>query len=106
MPDMTLAEALALADQDSPLPHLAGQALKVLRSHVAASRWRPLSTAPTDGTYIIGLDPDFIGDADVSACQIVRFDDGAWRYAGGEYTHCAQFWCALPTLALPRVCAS
>jgi hypothetical protein len=32
---MTLAEALALADQDSPLPHLAGQALKVLRAHVS-----------------------------------------------------------------------
>lgn len=37
MPDMTLAEALALADQDSPLPHLAGQALKVLREHINAS---------------------------------------------------------------------
>jgi hypothetical protein len=36
MPDMTLAEALALADQDSPLPHLAGQALKVLRGALLA----------------------------------------------------------------------
>ena len=39
MPDMTLAEALALADQDCPLPKLAGQALKVLRAELL--RWRP-----------------------------------------------------------------
>lgn len=34
MTDMTLAEALALADHASPMPHLAGQALKVLRAEI------------------------------------------------------------------------
>lgn len=32
--DMTLEQALALADHASPMPHLAGQALKVLRAHI------------------------------------------------------------------------
>ncbi|MGC1549969.1 MAG: hypothetical protein WA777_15710 [Rhodanobacter sp.] len=34
MTDMTLEQALSLADQDSPMPHLAGQALKVLRDQL------------------------------------------------------------------------
>ncbi len=34
MSDMTLKEALKLADQDSPLPSLAGLALKVLRQEI------------------------------------------------------------------------
>jgi hypothetical protein len=33
MADMTLEQAMALADQDCPLPQLAGEALKVLREH-------------------------------------------------------------------------
>lgn len=34
MTDMTLSEALALANQDCPLPVLAGKALKVLRARI------------------------------------------------------------------------
>lgn len=35
---MNLTEALALCDHASPMPHLAGQALKVLREHLLAAQ--------------------------------------------------------------------
>jgi hypothetical protein len=44
---MTLAEALALADHASPLPHLAGEALRVLRAELERVHNRSLPT-PAD----------------------------------------------------------
>lgn len=100
MADMTMAEALNLAKQDSPLPYLAGQALKLLRDNPPARAWRPIDSAPRDGTSIVGLNPDFIGaEKYVSPCHVVRFDRGAWRYANGEYTHSAAFWLPIADFA-------
>lgn len=31
---MTLDEAMALASQDCPLPHRAGEALRIMRAHI------------------------------------------------------------------------
>lgn len=47
MADMTLEQALKLADQDCPLPVLAGEALKILRSHIHELK----NLAPRDIVY-------------------------------------------------------
>lgn len=64
------------------------------------SEWQDISTAPKDGTGILGYwgtVPDFVGNPWASYC-VVQFVDGEWRDADDEEKRYAEphFWMPLP----------
>jgi hypothetical protein len=62
---------------------------------LAALGWRPIESAPKDGTYILASDGEDEG------CAVVRWDCDGWCYAWHEYDgpmqmHSATHWMPLP----------
>jgi hypothetical protein len=66
------------------------------------SQWQPIETAPKDGSMIVVFSPEFY-EAELEPLDqmdwfcVVRWNDGEWRYAGGEYTFDnVTHWMPLP----------
>lgn len=84
MPEMTLHEALDLADQDSPMPHLAGQALKVLHEELEQAHGAVMALLAEKaiagngqascGGYIVGVD---MGSGDRGCQCLMKASHGA-----------------------------
>lgn len=54
---MDVSDAMKLADQESPLPHLAGEALRVLRAEVESLRNMPPNLLIPDDWTMVPIDP-------------------------------------------------
>lgn len=69
------------------------KAIAALTSALEADRWRPIETAPDDGSRILVFDPRLI---EAHRVEIRGADGGFWRWnastGGTNPTH----WCPLP----------
>ena len=96
-------------DQDGVMVGVSRQALEELLAHVAAPAhpapisglepvaWRPIKTAPRDGTPILCFTPDYQSEfSDQSGIDVLWFDEGAWLYNAEPVTFQPTHWMPLP----------
>lgn len=77
---------------DQMLEMLSKDVETLTTERAAVAGWLPITSAPTDGTYVLVMDDEYWDSQGLYSCEVARFIDGAWRYAADEYSINPKWW--------------